>query len=448
MIAAFGESKGLVREDGMIERVVVLNDDAAESGGAAGIALRSVRLLAERGIPVTILNGSGAPDGPDFGPGVSLQSLGGLNLMQGDRAAAALRGLYSPEAERFVARWIDANDTPGTVYHLHNWHKVFSPSVFRPLRRVADRLLMTAHDYFLVCPTGGQFDFQAARACERVPLSLGCLTTQCDRRHYGHKLWRAGRDVVRRTTIDLARTRATVVAVHDGMVPDLVRGGVARDRIAVIRNPVTPWRAERVRAEENHEFLFVGRLEKDKGIHLLAAAAAQAGAILRIVGDGPLRDELSRTYPGARMMGWRNAQEIAAFAARARVLVVPTTWRETFGLVTLEATMSGLPVLISRHALISDEVERLGCARTCDPYDVDGLAAALVHLASDDAGVRSMSERGFEAAPTLAPTPAAWCDALIALYDRTLRSATSPEQLHPPAIRPAAPGVLTPDIRS
>lgn len=148
------------------------------------------------------------------------------------------------------------------------------------------------------------------------------------------------------------------------------------------------------------------------------------------------------------MMGWRTAPEIAAFAARARALVVPTTWRETFGLVTLEAAMSGLPVLISRHALISDEVERLGCGRTCDPYDVDGLAAALVNLASDDAGVRSMSERGFEAAPTLAPTPAAWCDALIALYDRTLRSATAPEQLHPPAIRPATPGLLTPDIRS
>lgn len=409
----------------MIERVVVLNDDAVESGGAAGIALRSVRLLAGRGLPVTVLNGSRELGVIGAEPGVTLASLGGRNIMQGRRAAAALRGLYSAEAARFVNEWIAANDTPGTVYHLHNWHKVFSPSVFRPLRRVADRLLMTAHDYFLVCPNGGQFDFQAASGCERVPLSAGCLATQCDRRHYGHKLWRVGRHLVRQSTMDLTRTRATIVAVHDGMVPDLVRGGIAPDRIAVVRNPVTPWRRQRVRAEENREFLFVGRLEKDKGIHLLAAAARMAGVPLRIVGDGPLRAELAQAYPDAQLMGWRSAAEIAAFVDRARIVVVPTTWRETFGLVTLEAVMSGLPVLISRHALISEEVSRVGCAQTCDPYDVDGLSAALVRLMRDDAAVKAMSERGIHAARALAPTPEAWCDALLALYERTLRAARS-----------------------
>ena len=411
----------------MIERVVVISDDAVESGGAAGIALRSVRMLSARGLPVTVLNGSADP-GLDL-PGLEMRSLGGQALLEGNRAAAALRGLYSRPAGRFVADWIARNDTPGTVYHLHNWHKVLSPAIFPPLRRVADRLVMTAHDYFLVCPNGGQFDFRNGGVCERVPLSLGCLATNCDRRHYAHKLWRAGRQAIRNAAIDLARGPATVVAVHEGMRPYLARGGIGAERVAVLRNPVVPWRSERVRAERNREILYVGRLERDKGVDVVAAAAREAGLPLRIVGDGPLRAELARDYPEAVLMGWRKPAEIAALVEEARLLVVPTRWRETFGLVTLEAVMSGLPVLVSRHALIAQEVVDLGCGEACDPDDRGSLAAQMRRLGGDDLQVRWMSESGFYRARDLAPLPEAWCEGLLALYRGKLaaaRAARSP----------------------
>lgn len=405
----------------MIERVVVISDDAVESGGAAGIALRSVRMLSARGVPVTVLNGS-QPAG-EIASGVETISLGSRNLLEGGRGTAALRGLYSGEARRFIADWIARNDTPGTVYHLHNWHKVLSPSVFLALRPVAPRLLMTAHDYFLVCPNGGQFDYPGGVVCERTPLSAGCVATNCDRRHYAHKLWRVARQFVRCAAIDLARTQATVVAVHEGMRPYLARGGVAPARTVVLRNPVTPWCRERVLAERNREVMFVGRLERDKGVDVVAAAAREAGLPLCVVGDGPLRAELAERYPEIRLMGWRSSAEVAELVAAARMLVVATRWRETFGLVTLEAVMSGVPVLISQHALISEEVAALGCAEICDPADVADLAARMRRLRQDDRTIRAMSEVGFERAQQLAPTPEAWCDALVALYQQTLAAA-------------------------
>ncbi|SFJ61800.1 Glycosyl transferases group 1 [Bosea sp. OK403] len=404
----------------MIERVVVITDDAVESGGAAGIALRSVRMLSQRGIAVTVLNGS-EPPGNGL-PGVEIASLGAQSLLQGGRGQAALRGLFSPPAMRFVADWIAAHDTPGTVYHLHNWHKVLSPSVFVALRQVAARLCMTAHDYFLVCPNGGQFHYPQDAVCERAPLSAGCVATNCDRRHYAHKLWRVGRHLVRGAAFDLANTQASVVAVHEGMLPYLYRGGVAPTSTVVLRNPVVPWVSRRVLAERNHEVLFVGRLEKDKGVDVLAAAARDAGMTLRIVGDGPLAEELKQDYPEVAMMGWRPASEIAGLAASARVVVVPTRWRETFGLVTLEAVMSGLPVLVSRNALIAEEVSELGCAEICDPGDRAAMARQLRRLAGDDDAVKRMSECGFERGRTLAPTPDAWCDALVALYQDKLKA--------------------------
>ncbi|GJD54714.1 glycosyltransferase family 4 protein [Methylobacterium dankookense] len=421
----------------MIERVVVISDDAVESGGAAGVALRSVRMLCARGVPVTLLNGS-IDSGLDL-PGLEMRSLGGRALLEGGRGAAALRGLYSRSARRFVEEWIARNDTPGTVYHLHNWHKVLSPAVFTALGRVADRLVMTAHDYFLVCPNGGQFDFRNGGVCERVPLSMGCVATNCDRRHYAHKLWRVGRQAIRSAAIDLARGPATVVAVHEGMRPYLARGGIGADGVAVLRNPVLPWRSERVRAEGNREILFVGRLERDKGVDVVAAAAREAGLPLRIVGDGPLRAELARDYPEASLMGWRSPAEIAGLAEEARLLVVPTRWRETFGLVTLEAVMSGLPVLVSRHALIAQEVVDLGCGEACDPDDRASLAAQMRRLAGDDLQVRWMSESGFYRARDLAPQPEAWCDSLLALYRAKLAAART---ARPPAGQSAASEAL------
>jgi len=47
------------------ERVVVINDDAVEQGGAATIALAVARAIAKRGIPVTFLSGGG-PIAPDL----------------------------------------------------------------------------------------------------------------------------------------------------------------------------------------------------------------------------------------------------------------------------------------------------------------------------------------------------------------------------------------------
>src|SRR4029077_13331583 len=118
--------------------------------------------------PVTVLSSDGG-NADLLQLGAETVAVGGRNIMSGSRAAAALRGLYDAGTGGAVAAWIAAHDTPGTVYHLHNWHKVLSPSVFRALRPIASRLLISAHDYFLVCPNGGYFRYPQQSACELTP---------------------------------------------------------------------------------------------------------------------------------------------------------------------------------------------------------------------------------------------------------------------------------------
>jgi glycosyltransferase involved in cell wall biosynthesis len=411
-----------------LDRVVVINDDAVEKGGAAAIALTSARLFHERGIPVTFLSGSDAVDQKLQASGIAVSVLGGRHLLEGNAASAAVRGIFDPATGAALRRWIDTYDTPGTVYHLHNWHKVLSPSVFRVLHRVANRLVMSAHDYFLSCPNGGYFLYPQQRECTLVPGSVRCILTACDRRHYGHKLWRVARHKLRHHFFDLTRSDALVLAVHEAMVPLLSRGAIAQSGIRVVRNPVTPWHTKRVQAERNRDVFFIGRLDDDKGPDLLARAARRAGVRLRLIGDGPLAAQIARDNPDAELLGWRSRDEIANLVADARLVVSPSRWRETFGLVALEALTSGIPVIVSRFSSIAGEIVERGLGLACNPYDEGTLAAALDVLARDDERVREISHRAFAEARDLAPTPAQWCDDLLALYASRLRDTTATRQ--------------------
>ena len=103
------------------------------------------------------------------------------------------------------------------------------------------------------------------------------------------------------------------------------------------------------RADENAPvLLFVGRLAAEKNIPLAIRtwqALRQDVPALRLVlvGDGPLRASLERDHPEVVLAGIRTGDDLAAHFASADVFVFPSL-TETFGLVTLEAMASGLPV--------------------------------------------------------------------------------------------------------
>jgi glycosyltransferase involved in cell wall biosynthesis len=62
-----------------------------------------------------------------------------------------------------------------------------------------------------------------------------------------------------------------------------------------------------------------------------------------VVGDGPARAELEKTYPDARFLGVRFGAELAETYRAADVFVFSSR-TDTFGLVMLEALASGVPV--------------------------------------------------------------------------------------------------------
>lgn len=399
------------------DRVVVINDASVARGGATGVALTSARGLAEAGLDVTLLAGDSGPAAADAP--YEVVALGAPEILEGSRPAAMLRGLYNHKARRFVSDFLRVTDTPRTVYHLHGWSKRLSPAIFSALAPVLDRTVVSAHDFFSTCPNGGYFDFRREQVCDLDPMSARCIATNCDRRHYAHKLWRTARHGVTRALWNQS-SGPLVLPVHDGMVPHLARGGIAPDRLRVLRNPVEAWRPERVPAENNRHFLYVGRLTSDKGADHVAEAAHAAGAPLRIIGTGPLEQTIARRFPAVECLGWQDRAAIAHLVGDARALVMPSRTRETFGLVALEALLSGIPVIVTRQAMLAQEISEAGFGLSCGIGD---FAAAISRLAADDALVEAMSRAAFAHARALAPTTRQWLAELQAIYAATLSMA-------------------------
>ena len=403
-----------------LDRVVVINDISMSKGGATGVALKCVQAARAVGVAVTFFTGDNGEGLAGAEEGVEVIGLGNPHILEGPRLAAAGRGLYNVEAARRLASWIARYDTPSTVYHVHGWSKILSPAIFAPLARVGPRLLIHAHDYFLACPNGGFYDYRKGLVCARQPNSVSCLATNCDRRSYAQKAWRA----VRHASLgwNLPKSgQASLVAVHEGMIPLLARGGYERARIQVLRNPVTAWTDERIRAEENALFCFVGRLDEDKGADLAARAAALAGVRIRFIGTGPLEGRIAELNPEAELCGWQPRERIGALCRDGRALIFATRWRETFGLAALEGAGSGLPLVMSDSVLLSGELEVAGIALRFPTGDADVLAGALKQLAADDQAVARMSETAYREALSFCLADEEWSARLVAMYGDAAR---------------------------
>jgi glycosyltransferase involved in cell wall biosynthesis len=398
-----------------IERVVVIHDFATPEGGAGVLAVQAAQEYRRRGIPVTYFAGSIDGAGEEL-DGIDLVGLHASRLLDTSPAQAMMQGFHNRAAHNSLKRWIAKNDTDHTVYHLHNWSQILSPAIFAALAGVENRLVVTCHDFFNICPNGGFTDFSGAQPCDLKPLSLRCLVSQCDRRNGFHKMWRVARQVHLNRLARPGRSKATFTFLHDRMQAKFVDNGFCAHQMVTIPNPVEPWSHARIPAEQNREFLFVGRLGSDKGADLAVAACIQAGVPLTLVGGGELEGSLREAGGELRLAGWCNRAEILDHARRARALIVPSRVVEPFGLVILEAAMSGLPVIVSERAYLAGDCERLGFGQSFDPAALPSLPELIKRFATDDAAVAQMSSNGFAQAGELALSVPEWSERYIRLF--------------------------------
>ncbi|WP_027184136.1 glycosyltransferase [Desulfovibrio inopinatus] len=110
---------------------------------------------------------------------------------------------------------------------------------------------------------------------------------------------------------------------------------------------------KRYNAEKKINMLYVGRVSKEKNLHILAEAFSKLSeqhpdARLVITGDGPYREEMRTKLKNTNCLftGYLKGEDLATLYASCDFFVFPST-TDTFGNVILEAQASGLPVIVT-----------------------------------------------------------------------------------------------------
>jgi glycosyltransferase involved in cell wall biosynthesis len=235
----------------------------------------------------------------------------------------------------------------------------------------------------------------------------------------------------------LANSRAVVVEVERGHEIRLERHklGVVPHGFGVPVEPAPTWPRRQVPGLI--EVLFVGRLERRKGIDLLLDAvlvliASRPGLRFTIVGEDSIPGPRGRTYRQefgsrhpdlvaggtVRFMGSLPEEQLDRCYAECDIFVAPSRY-ESFGLVLVEAMRHGKPVIACniggmREVLVAGETGLL-----VPPEDSRALADAILRLADDDA-LRERLGRGALVAYLETFTRAAAAGRAKRFYDQVL----------------------------
>ena len=156
-------------------------------------------------------------------------------------------------------------------------------------------------------------------------------------------------------------------------------------------------------AAERAGILFVGRLNKQKGLASLLDALARpalAMATLDVVGDGPDAAALrarAESLGVASRVRWHlllTQSSLVPLYQHAACVAMPST-EEGLGLVAVEAQLCGTPVVAYASGGLTDVVRRDAGGSLVAPGDIAGLATALAALlnAPDDARRRGLLAR-------------------------------------------------------
>jgi phosphatidylinositol alpha-mannosyltransferase len=151
--------------------------------------------------------------------------------------------------------------------------------------------------------------------------------------------------------------------------------------------------------------LFVGRLEKRKGLKYLLEAFVQVkqeipNCRLIVVGPGTrLRHKYERHVARSGLkdvvfIGFVDYNELPRYYKTADVFCAPATGRESFGIILLEAMAMGKPIVASNIEGYASVIDHGVDGLLVPPTDTEALAQTLISLLNNGPLCQEMGARG------------------------------------------------------
>ncbi len=171
---------------------------------------------------------------------------------------------------------------------------------------------------------------------------------------------------------------------------------LTNERITIIPNGIDLIKyTRRTQPPSNKMILFIGRLEKRKGVKYLLKAfrelsKTEPNARLIIVGDGPERSRLEASVANwglenVKFLGFVSEEKKLELLENAGLFCSPALFGESFGIVLLEAMARGVPVVAGNNPGYTSVMRGQGAASLVNPKHNKEFAALLGRFLNDAA---------------------------------------------------------------
>lgn len=289
------------------------------------------------------------------------------------------------------------NDFNPNIVHLNNIHTQLSPIIAELAHERGIKVIWTLHDYKLLCP---RYDClrNGVNICEECFTDKHkVLDYRCMKNSKIASII-AYREAKKWSKEKLDKCTDYFICPSQFMADKMAQGGFDKKKLITLCNFIDTEKCKQDSYEDKEDYYcFIGRLSHEKGVRTLISAANQLPYKLKIIGGGPLEDELKKeAKEHIEFVGFKQWNEIKEIAGKARFSVIPSEWYENNPLSVIEAQCLGTPVLGANIGGIPELIEEGVSGMTFESKNMESLKEKIKTMFNTSFNYSSIAHKAQE----------------------------------------------------
>jgi len=299
---------------------------------------------------------------------------------------AASQAIYNFSSARKIKKAI--TEFKPDIVHVHNLFFVASPSVLFISHRYKIPVVLTVHNYRLVCSNALLLrNNQVCELCVNKKLPISGIRYKCYRNSRVASALVTAVTGVHKLMNTWKNKVSTYIALNEFSRDRLLQSSLELPASKMVTKPNFVFDPGEGNTERDDFFLFIGRIVKEKGIEiLLQAFAAMPEKKLVVIGNGPEKSLLQDRFLSStniQFTGHLDKNEVLAILKKSKACICPSLWYEGSPLTILEAFATGTPVIASRLGSMKETIKDgfNGLHFTAgDPEDLKSKVEMLIQM--------------------------------------------------------------------
>lgn len=380
-------------------RILLINSYHFRKGGADAVYFNTAKLLEQNGHEVFFFSTKNIDNVPDKFASYFADHPDYRKLSLGKKLLAIKSFLYNGDTYTKLLRFI--NEIKPDLIHIHLFLGGLSSSILTAIKKKDIPVLHSVHDYRLICPAYLFIDGKN-KVCEKCVngFYLNCIINKCSGNSLSQSSILALDAYFRKYFIKPINYIDRFIFVSRFIKNKHIEfNSEFATKASVLYNFNPGITSIEPSEEKGKYFLYFGRISREKGILTLIQAASRVKVALKVVGTGPMYEQLKKeSSENVEFLGYKTGEALWSLIKNASFIVVPSEWYENNPLTIVEAYSFGKPVIGARIGGIPEIVKENVTGYLFDPGNNSALENVLLQadlLSSDEYQNMSKNARLF-----------------------------------------------------